>query len=210
MRLFCILFFVASFLFHTSAQDKVILLNGDTLDAWIPSDPYRETKLSHRSLGNKNDYGYARIAVFYKPDSVRIHTPEQIHGYWRKTPGRYLGNGFFISNQISLSSIGYNRNPNSRWVFRHRVSWHPHLSIWYYHENDGEATPDSFFFIERGKGQPVKVVENYNDWKRWSAKHPPFDAITQQIDLPSFKRTRGALYDYFIKVGKAFNVLYPY
>jgi len=207
LSIFCtLLITVKSF-----TQDKVYTFQGDTIEVKIPGDPWRELQINYTNLGQSRDYGFLRIAVIYGKDSIRIHSPFQISGFYCKSPGKHLGNGYYESTFIYEQQLFWyarqrqtqNGIPNR--VFRQLILRHPDLSIWHFQKNAGYNLPSSYFFFESAIDTAVFV--NYNEWKNWAAVHPPFDGILSQLPKPS-KRT-GGLFGYFERVAEKYNSLKP-
>jgi hypothetical protein len=207
LLLFCFLLITGK----TNAQDKVYTWQGDSIEVNIPGDPWRALRINYTNLGQSRDYGFSRIAVIYGKDSIRIHSPFQISGFYRKSLGKHLGSGYFESTIIYEQQLFWharqrqtlNGTPNR--VFRQLILRHPDLSIWHFRKNAGYNLPSSYYFFETAADSNVFV--NYKEWKNWASMHPPFDGILSQLPKPS-KRT-GGLFGYFERVAKKYNSLKP-
>ena len=196
--------------FYGFAQDKVVLLNGDTVNVLIPGDPRKETNLSNSTIGSLNDYGFKRVIAVYGTDSVRIHYPFQIREYIRAEKGTYLGGGYFFSKNLDEKLL-VNAFSGTRKVFFQRVNFHKDLVLWHYREDLGNAMPQSYFFAEL-KGAPNLIrVNTYNEWKKWVKFHPPLDSISATIPAPkkSGKKAIGGYFNYLVEVLETFKKIYP-
>lgn len=170
------------------AQDKVITLQGDTLQAYIPDNPQKQLKLSKQVIGHVNDVGFRQVVVVYPGDSVRIETPATIKGFVRKEMTKYLGSGYFESRNIAMQWLGYRRSEN-RAVFLQRVCIHHDFSIWYYRESSGTPIPEKYFLLfYRQEAVPFVFATNAR-FIKWAKETPPFDTLVQQLPLPKPSRT---------------------
>jgi len=192
-----------------SAQDKVILLNGDTVNVVIPGDPRKETDLSNGSIGRMNDYGFKSVVVIYPNDSIRIHRPDQIKGYIREQKGTYLGAGYFESRIINEKQIGYRRD-NLRTVFLQRVNFHKDLTIWFYREELGNPMAE-FYFLMEVKDQPfTSMVTTLKEWKIWSTNYPPLGEITYAHPKSRKNNLRvGDFFKYLVEIMDSYKAKYP-
>ena len=182
------------------AQDKVVLLNGDSIPCKIPGNPRKETDLSNKALGYMNDYGFKSVVVIYPGDSIRIHRPGEIKGYVRKERGTYLGAGFFVSRLVNEKDLNY-KIGNTRNVFLQRVNLHKDYTFWYYREDLGDPMPAPYFLIEIKGREGFDLVTGYKSWKRWAVNHPPFGEITFEKGKP--KRGKywvGSFFAYLVDV----------
>lgn len=192
------------------AQDKVVLLNGDTVNVFIPGDPRKETRLSHAAIGNLNEYGFRRVIAVYGKDSVRIHYPTQVKGYVRAKNGPFLGSGFFFSRTIDEKQLVF-KLAGSRDVFLQRVNFHKDLVIWYYREDLGNSMPQSYFFAEL-RGTPKLIsINTYREWKKWVVYHPPLDSLSDTLKPPikRGKKAVGSYFNYLVTVMDNYKKLYP-
>ena len=181
-------------------QDKVVLLNGDSISCKIPGNPRKETDLGNQAIGRINDYGFKSVVVIYPGDSIRIHRPAEIMGYVKQEKGTYLGAGFFVSRLITEKDLGYKAG-NTRNVFLQRVNLHKDYTIWYYREDLGEAMPAPYFLIEKKGREGFDLVTGYKGWKRWAVSHPPFGEITFEKGKPKKgKYWVGSFFAYLVDV----------
>jgi hypothetical protein len=193
----------------TLAQDKVILLNGDTLNVTIPADPRKETDLSNASIGRMNDYGFKSVVIIYPNDSIRIQRPDQIKGYIREKKGNYLGAGYFESRMINEKQIGYKRD-NLRSVFLQRVNLHKDLTIWFYREELGDPMPQFYFLIEVKGKEFTSLVTTMKEWKLWAINYPPLGEITH--GHPKTKKNNlkvGPFFSYLVEIIDTYKQKYP-
>jgi hypothetical protein len=169
------------------AQDKVFLLNGDSVEAKIPGDPYKATGLNKRAVGSKGDYGFLQVVAIYANDSIRIHTPEQIKGYRKTEVGKYLGSGYFESRDLDTRLIGYGKRGELRPVFLQRVIEVPDYTIWYYREPD-EGSILAYFLIQKTGDASYQVLTRWKNWLLWAENTPPFSEIIKDVAPPKRKR----------------------
>jgi hypothetical protein len=170
------------------AQDKVFLLNGDSVEANIPGDPYKTTGLNKRAVGSKVDYGFLQVVAIYANDSIRIHTPDQIKGYKRAKIGKYLGSGYFESRLLDTRLIGYGKRGELRPVFFQRVLEVPGYTIWYYREPD-EGSILAYFLIQKDGDSSYQVLSRWKNWLLWAENTPPFSEIIKEVAPPKRKRS---------------------
>ncbi|MCU0404874.1 MAG: hypothetical protein MUE99_10045 [Chitinophagaceae bacterium] len=168
------------------AQDKVVLLNGDSIPCKIPGNPRKETDLSNQAIGRINDYGFKSVVAIYPGDSIRIHRAGEIKGYVKQEKGTYLGAGFFVSRIINEKDINY-KIGNTRSVFLQRVNLHKDYTFWYYREDLGDPMPAPYFLIETKGREGFDLITSYKSWKRWAIAHPPFGEITFEKGKPKKK-----------------------
>jgi len=192
------------------SQDKVVLLNGDTVNVFIPGDPRKETNLSNAAIGNLNEYGFKRVIAVYKKDSIRIHTPFQIKEYIRAKNGAFLGSGFFFSKTLDEKLLVFGLS-GSREVFFQRVNFHKDLILWYYREDLGNAMPQSYFFAEQRGAASLVRINAYKEWKKWVRYHPPLDSISATVGAPRKrgKKAVGSYFNYLVEVMDKYKKLYP-
>ncbi len=191
-------------------KDKVVLLNGDTVNVFIPGDPRKETNLANAAIGNLNDYGYKRVIAVYGKDSTRIHYPFQIKEYIRANKGAFLGSGFFFSKTLDEKLLVFNLS-GTREVFFQRVNFHKDLILWYYREDLGNTMPQSYFFAQQ-KDKPTLVrVNTYKEWKKWVVYHPPLDSISATVSAPKKrgKKAVGNYFNYLVDIMEKYKKLYP-
>ncbi len=199
-----------SFLYKgAKAQDKVYLLTGDSVSATISGDPRKETDLRDNVLGNMNDYGFKSVVAIYRDDSIRIHRPGDIKGYFRQNTGNYLGTGYFFSRIINERQLGYKRD-NSRAVFLQRVNYHKDIIIWFYREDLGHPMPDCYFLIEVKGNQHTDLILTYRDWERWAVNYPPLGLLTFEKEKPKTGKSReGNLFIYLVEIMEVYKKRYP-
>ncbi len=190
-------------------QDKVVLLNGDSIPCTIPGNPRKETDLSHQAIGRTNDYGFKSVVAIYPGDSVRIHRPGEIQGYVKQQKGTYLGSGFFISRTIHEKNLNY-KYGNTRMVFLQRINLHKDYTFWFYREDLGDALPAPYFLIERRGYEGFDLITGYKSWKRWAVNHPPFGDIPFAKGKPKKgKSWVGSFFVYLVDVMDAYKKLEP-
>ncbi len=191
-------------------QDKVVLLNGDTLHVSIPGDPRKETTLTHAAIGNLNEYGFKRVIAVYGKDSLRIHYPNQIRGYFRATNGAFLGSGYFFSKTLDEKLLVFKLS-GSRQVFLQRVNSHKDLILWYYREDLANAMPQSYFFAEQSGAPNLVRINTYKEWKKWVRYHPPLDRISASVPPPKKrgKKADGSYFAYLVEVMETYKKQYP-
>ncbi len=191
------------------AQDKVYLLNGDSASANITADPRKETDLADNTIGRLNDYGFKSVIALYKKDSVRIHRPGEIRGYFRQQKGNYLGAGYFFSRTINEKQLGY-KHDHSRPVFLQRVNFHKDIIIWFYREDLGHSMPASYFLIEVKGREHTDLVTSYQEWKKWAVDHPPLGELTYQKGKPKTGNNRdGNFFKYLVEIMEEYKKKYP-
>lgn len=191
------------------AQDKVFLLNGDTVDVFITANPRKETNLDNPVIGNLNDYGFKRVIILFKPDSLRLTRPGQIKGYFRAEKGPYLGAGYFFSRELDESLLAH-KEPDTRKVFLQRVNFHKGIIIWYYREHVGNAMPQSYFFIELDSATRLIRVNTYQEWKKWVKYYPPLDSISSGLRPPKKGRNKdGKYFAFLVEVMEKYKKQYP-
>jgi hypothetical protein len=193
------------------AQDKVVLLNGDTLPCKIPGNPKKETDLNARALGNMNDYGFKTVVVIYPGDSIRIHRPVEIKGYVKKERGDYLGSGYFFSRIIhERDHLGYKKG-TTRPVFLQRVNFHKDYTIWFYREDFFDATPDTYFLVEAKGREGYDLITGYSGWKKWAVNHPPLGELTFEKGKPKkkVKSRTGSFFLYLVEIMDEYKKRYP-
>lgn len=189
------------------AQDKVYTLQGDSIPVNIPADPWGELRINYSNLGHSLDYGFQRIAILYKKDSIRIHTPFQIRGFYREAPGKHLGNGYFESTVIYEQQLFLHARQRRtlektpRRVFRQLLFRGEDLSIWHYREHASYNLPSSYFFFETPGDTAVFV--KYSEFKNWASGRPKFNDLSNQLPKPA-KRT-GGLFGYFERLATQYQ-----
>ena len=204
--------FIAAFSFWlrgSSAQDKVYMLNGDSVSASILANPRKESDLSDLAIGRLNDYGFKSMVAVYKKDSIRIVRPGDIKGYFRQEKGDYLGAGYFFSRTINERQLGYKQD-NTRAVFLQRVNYHKQIIIWFYRQDIGRPMPDCYFLIEiKGRGI-TDCITSFEEWKKWSVNYPPLGELTFEKGKPPKGKSReGNLFKYLVELMEEYKKRYP-
>lgn len=78
------------------AQDKIITLQGDTVDCRISQHPWKEKiKAGHKWF--RGQYSYAYIVAFWQQDSLRLLEPTQLKGFYSHAHTRFLNQGYYES-----------------------------------------------------------------------------------------------------------------
>jgi hypothetical protein len=170
------------------AQDMIYLSKGDSMSVKIPGDPKKETDLHKKAYGDLDDYGFLRIVVIYKNDSLRIHSPEEIKGFRRDTIGKYIGSGYFESRVLDTKVIGYGRRGSERPVFLQRVVSAHQYTIWYYREGTADASPDYYYLLEEKDRPGYRVFTIWKEWVAWAEKTEPFSEILTTVPPPKRKK----------------------
>jgi hypothetical protein len=184
-------------------------LNGDSVSVNITADPRKETDLRDNAIGRLNDYGFKSVVAIYKEDSIRIHRPGDIKGYFRQNKGTYLGAGYFFSRIINEKQLGYNRD-NSRAVFLQRVNYHKDLTIWFYREDLGHSMPDCYFILEVKGNNYTDLVTSYKEWERWAVNYPPLGELTYEKGKPKTGKSReGNLFRYLVEIMEEYKKRSP-
>lgn len=186
--------------------DKIITLSGDTIQAFIPADPRKETSFRKKVIGLVDDYGFSRLIAVFPNDSIRVYDPPDIKGYYRATPGKYIGSGWFESRSLKGSWIAASRKegPNPM-RFLHRVIAYDEVSFFMFRQSFGDAPPEYFYFLYFKNKTNPDIIYNYKQWKKWASENPPFDKISETLKKPNRKK-----YPFFKMIqdaGKAYKEL---
>jgi hypothetical protein len=167
-----------------NGQDKVITLQGDTLNVQIPQQP-KATGLQHDALGKSIEYGFRQIVVVYPADSIRLHLPGEITGYIRHRPGRHSGTGLYLCKAVPpLTRFTEDREPQK--LFMQRIGLHGSLSFWYFRLRTVYGT-QPYYLIEQQGSKPV-LVETYSQFAAWAQQYPPLGSLLSTIPASRSQR----------------------
>ncbi len=186
--------------------DKIITLTGDTIQAFIPADPHKETSFRKKVIGLVDDYGFSRLIAVFPNDSIRVYDPQDVKGYYRATPGKHIGSGWFESRSLKGSWIAAIRKegPNPM-RFLHRVIAYDEISFFMFRKSFGDAPADYYYFLYYKNDATPDIIHNYKQWKKWASEHPPFDEISETLKKP--KRKKYPFFKMIQDAGKAYKEL---
>lgn len=188
-------------------NDKVILLNGDTISTFISADPDKETRLPKKAIPLIDDYGFTEVVAIFPNDSVRLYKPDDIAGYYKHEVGKWIGSGWHESRSLQSKwfRMGFNKFEFQRFV--QRFYSHKDFTLYMLRESDPGGRPDYYYLIYYRNPPEPEVIFNFKSWQKWAAANPPFDEIAPALKKP--KRREYSFFDMLKDAGRAYKARNP-
>lgn len=163
-------------------QDYIITRGGDTLHCRLPGHIRKEgIRPVYKYLN-----GHIRLAVVFPNDSLRVHEPGQIRGYYRAEHGKsLLCDGYFESRKMAWKA------GDTSWFFMNRVYEGPFATLFKIYISDGDAPSLNYFLAKKGQsdGDFVHLVAGRKKLKKMLT-----DPDTQEAMEALFSRRKKISY----------------